>query len=203
MSDIAENRNERKGNEKRRKGACIALLGKKTLSESLRRVLSQSPVLSSSSFSVVSDLRLTNALDRLSTASEAYPTAGNFLTALTVFDDPEASFKVVQNAFLLGRRQKAIRMTRRQTKPRGEGVTYVTPHRGLPCLVSGYQSSVLADLLSAQSLDIFHTNQSIPLILILSSHFFVVSTPFSSLSIVLTIPFTPERKVIKEPDLGS
>ncbi|KAH8802323.1 hypothetical protein DL96DRAFT_1563614 [Flagelloscypha sp. PMI_526] len=53
---------------------------------------------------IVSDLRLTNKWDRLSTASEAYPTAGNFLTALTVFDDPEASFKVVQNAFLLGRR---------------------------------------------------------------------------------------------------
>ncbi|KAH8796168.1 hypothetical protein DL96DRAFT_1566448 [Flagelloscypha sp. PMI_526] len=106
MSDIAENRNETKGNRKRSGGACIALLGKKTRSESLWRALSQSPALSSSLFSVVSDLRLTNVLDRLSTASEAYPTAGNFLTALTVFDDPEASFKVVQNAFLLGRCEK-------------------------------------------------------------------------------------------------
>ncbi|KAH8799606.1 hypothetical protein DL96DRAFT_1687865 [Flagelloscypha sp. PMI_526] len=36
-------------------------------------------------------------------ASEAYPTAGNFLTALTVLDDPEASFKY-KIGFLLGRR---------------------------------------------------------------------------------------------------
>ncbi|KAH8802315.1 hypothetical protein DL96DRAFT_1563608 [Flagelloscypha sp. PMI_526] len=59
---------------------------------------------------IVSDLQLTNKWDRLSTASEAYPTAGNFLTALTVFDDPEASFKVVQNAFLLGRRHSSIEL---------------------------------------------------------------------------------------------
>ncbi|KAH8804241.1 hypothetical protein DL96DRAFT_1562850 [Flagelloscypha sp. PMI_526] len=41
-------------------------------------------------------------LDRLSTASKAYPTAGNFLTALTVFDDPEASFKTVRLPPLAG-----------------------------------------------------------------------------------------------------